>query len=156
MPEVLDSDQDFRLWTLLIRTRDAIFKARARELNAGGISNIQAAVLFVSQALGNKATPAELSRWLLREPHSISGLVDRMQSEGLVRKVKDLPKRNMVRIELTEKGQQAYEHSTKRETIHRIMCSLSEKEKQLLSSYLETLCSKAHEELGSEFKPPWP
>ena len=156
MQEFIDSDRDFRLCVLLIRTRDAIFKARAKELSAGSISNIQAAVLLVAQALGNEATPAELSRWLLREPHSVSGLIDRMQAEGLVKKVKDLPKRNMVRVELTEKGQKAYEHSKGRATIHRIMSSLSEEDKQQLSSYLETLRSKALEELGSEFKPPWP
>jgi len=156
MPEVLDKDQDFRLWTLLTRTRDAIFKARARELNTGGISSIQAGALFAIRVLGNEATPAELSRWLLREPHSVSGLISRMEAEGLIKKVKDLPRKNMVRVELTEKGQQAYEHSTKRASINRIMSSLSEKKKQQLSSYLETLRGKAHKELGNEFKPPWP
>ncbi|HUV56125.1 MAG TPA: MarR family winged helix-turn-helix transcriptional regulator [Dehalococcoidales bacterium] len=156
MPEVLDKDQDFRLWTLLTRTRDAIFKARAKELSTGGISNVQAAALFAIRALGNEATPAELSRWLLREPHSVSGLISRMEAEGLIKKAKDLPRKNMVRAELTEKGQQAYEHSTKRASINRIMSSLSEKKKQQLSSYLETLRGKAHEELGNEFKPPWP
>ena len=103
-----------------------MYKARTRELFQYGITPAEAAVLVIVQAIGEKATPAEISRWLFREPHSISGLLARMEKQGLVRKVKDLDRKNLVRVVITEKGQQAYQQSTKRESIHRIMSSLSE------------------------------
>ena len=114
MQDVSFTDQDYRLWVLLHQTRDAVHIARKKELGRFEISTIQAAALFIIQAIGEQATPAEISRWLFRKPHSVSGLLNRMEKEGLVKKTKDLDKKNLVRVTLTEKGRQAYNHSLKR------------------------------------------
>ena len=156
MKEFQHADQDYNLWWLLLLMRRIMYKARARELFQYGITPEQAAILFIVQAIGEKATPAEISRWLFREPHSISGLLARMEKEGLVRKVKDLDRKNLVRVVITEEGQQAYQQSTKRESIHKIMSSLSEEDHQQLRSYLEVLQNKALQELGVNHKPPLP
>ncbi|MDD5191225.1 MAG: MarR family transcriptional regulator, partial [Dehalococcoidales bacterium] len=108
------TDQDYNLWALFRQTRDAMIKARERELEKHGISSIQAAVLFTIQDIGPEATPAEISRRLVREPHSISGLLSRMEKQGVIKRAKDLPKRNMVRISLTAKGRELYQYSTQR------------------------------------------
>jgi DNA-binding MarR family transcriptional regulator len=141
-----DEDQD--LWFLLTHTRYAIFRAREKELQRYGVSPEQVSLLFVVQALGNKATPAALSRHILRQPHTVSALVDRMARRGLVKKVKDLDRKNLVRVVITEKGQKTYELSTKRGPIHRIMGSLDAKEKKEFRAYLERLLSKARKEIG--------
>ena len=141
-----DEDQD--LWFLLTHTRYAIFRAREKELQRYGVSPEQVSLLFVVQALGNKATPAALSRHILRQPHTVSALVDRMARRGLVKKVKDLDRKNLVRVVITEKGQKTYELSTKRGPIHRIMGSLDAKEKKEFRVYLERLLSKARKEIG--------
>jgi DNA-binding MarR family transcriptional regulator len=141
-----DEDQD--LWFLLTHTRYAIFRAREKELQRYGVSPEQVSLLFVVQALGNKATPAALSRHILRQPHTVSALVDRMARRGLVKKVKDLDRKNLVRVVITEKGQKTYELSTKRGPIHRIMGSLDAKEKKEFRIYLERLLSKARKEIG--------
>jgi MarR family transcriptional regulator, organic hydroperoxide resistance regulator len=141
-----DEDQD--LWLLLTHTRYAVFRAREKELLRYGLSPEQMGLLFVVQALGNKATPAALSRHILRQPHTVSALVDRMARRGLVKKVKDLDRKNLVRVVMTEKGQKAYEISTKRGPIHRIMNTLSEEEKKDFKEYLEKILSKARKEIG--------
>jgi len=74
--------------------------------------------------------------------------VDRMARRGLVKKVKDLDRKNLVRVVLTEKGQKTYELSTKRGPIHRIMSELSAKEKQEFKEYLVRLLAKARHEIG--------
>jgi DNA-binding MarR family transcriptional regulator len=79
-----------------------------------------------------------------------------MEKEGLVRKTKDLERKNLIRVSLTEKGQQAYYQSSRLESVHRIMSSLSEEERQQLSSCLETLRDRALKELGMEQRPPFP
>jgi len=76
--------------------------------------------------------------------------------KALLRKAKDLKRKNLIRVSLTEKGQQAYYQSTKLETIHGIMSSLSEEECQRLSPCLEILRDKALKQLGIEQKPPFP
>ncbi len=98
-------DKDYALWWLILQTRRSMHKARARELFRFGITPEEAAVLFVVSRIGDTATPAEISRWILREPHSTSGLLERMRKDGLIYKVKDLDKKNLVRVLINEKGQ---------------------------------------------------
>ena len=156
MKSILSSDQDYKLWVLLYQTRDALLKARKQELKRYGISPMRTAVLFVIQAIGNKATPAEISRWLFREPNSVSEILSRMEKAGLVRKVRDLGRNNSVRVAITEKGQQALYQATKTESIHRIVSSLSEEERQQLRSLLKTLRNEALNELKLSVKAPFP
>ena len=137
------NDQDYRLWVLLNQVRDAVLKARQKELNQYNISASQAAVLLVIEAIGPKATPAEISRRVFRKPHSVSGILSRMEKKGLVMRLKDLDRKNLVRVVLTGKGREAYYQSTKQESIRQIMSSLSEEERQQLTSSLETLRDKA-------------
>ncbi len=151
-----DPDQYYQLWWLILHTRRAMSKVRAKELSQYGITPEEAAVLFVVQTIGYKATPAEISRWLLRESHSVSSLISRMEKKGLVRRVKDLDRRNLVRVAMTKKGEQAYNQAAKRESIHQIMSHLPEEECQQLTACLERLRDKALEKLGVAKKPPFP
>ena len=138
-----NADQDYNLWMLLNKARDAVLKARRKELYQYNIPNRQAAALFAIQAIGDKATPIEIARWLFRESHSVLGLLSRMEKKGLVRTSKDLDRRNMVRVTLTEQGREAYSQSMKQESIHKIMAALSEEERQQLASSLQALLAEA-------------
>ena len=156
MKNLSSRDNVYYLWILLAQARDAILNARRKELHQYNISASRGAVLFAIQAIGEEATPAEIARWLFREPHSISELLSRMERDGLVRRVKDLCRKNLVRIVLTEKGLEVYYKSTKRELVCEIMSSLSEEERQQLKSSLQTLRDKALKELRIEHGIPFP
>ena len=93
MPEVQPVDQDYNLWVLLNQVLTFMLNARDRELMEYGQTTMQAAVLFIVNAIGETATPAAISRWFIRKPPAISGLLDRMEKAGLLVKVKDLPKK---------------------------------------------------------------
>ena len=150
------TNPDYILWTWLRQTSDAIHKARDKELKKYGATSILFGVLFIIQAIGDRATPAEISRWLFREPHSVSGLLSRMEKGGLVRRVKDLEKKNMVRVIVTEKGRQACHEAQMHDRLHEIMSSLSEEQRQQLRSSLQTLRDTALQELRVERKPLFP
>ena len=152
---VTSADRDYELWVLLHQTRDAIYKAREKELARFGLSSITAAALFIVEAINVPATPAEISRWLFREPHSVTGLLNRMEKQGLVRKTKDLEKKNLVRVTLTDKGREAHELSSHRAVIHRILSVLSEEQRQQLTSCLQTLLDMALGELRMDRKLPF-
>jgi len=150
-------DEDYKLWVLLSQAADTTLRARQKELDRYGISTAEASVLFVVQAIGDRATPAEITRWLLREPHTVTELLNRMERGGLVTKTKDLERKNLVRVSITEKGRQAYQQSTKRKSIRKLMSVLSREERQQLGSYLERLRNKALGELTEERpRPPFP
>jgi DNA-binding MarR family transcriptional regulator len=146
--------KDFATWMLLLQTRDALLQAREKELHQYGISAEQAEVLFILQAISYRPTPTDIARWMLRRPHTIGALLNRMERKGLVRKTKNSVRRNLVRVELTEKGQQAYYQATKMKSIHKVMSRLSEEEHQQLDWCLSTLRARELKELGLECKPP--
>jgi len=157
MEVLVTANDDYRLWVLLSQAHDAIVKAIEKELRPIGISMIQAAVLFIAKA-ADLATPAEISRWLFREPHTVSGLLGRMEKEGLVKQVKDLPRKNLIRIVLTERGEEAYKKSREMKVIREVMSSLSLRKRQSLRAYLETLRDKALEleAIRPSRRPPFP
>ena len=156
MSNSLSVDKDYTLWVLLLQARDVALKLRQKELRRYGISPEEAGVLFILHTIGNTATPAEISRWLLRKHHTVLGILGRMEKAGLIRKMKDSVRKNLVRVSLTEKGQQAYYQSIRIESIREIMSSLSEEERQQLNSCLQTLRDKALKGLGMDQKPPFP
>ena len=150
------TDRDCELWMLLQQACDSTRRARGNELREFGISMMQAAVLFIVKSIEGPATPAEISRWLFREPHTVSGLLERMEKQGLVRRVKDLERKNMIRVEITEKGEEAYQGSRELKVIRTILSSLSPEERDTIRPYLEALRNTALRELGVKHRLPFP
>ena len=156
MKDYILVDPDIKLWVLINQARAAMFAVEEKELRQYGISAMRAAVLFVVQLTDNKATPAEISRWLLRRSHSVSGLLQRMETDGLIKKVNDLDRRNVKRVVITEKGQQIYKQLKNRKVIRRIISSLSEEQHQQLTLYLKKLRDRSLKELGTDLNPYYP
>ena len=138
------------LWTVLHQARDAIFKFREKELQKIGISTAIAEVLFTIEDIGYRATPTEISSHLVREFHSVSSILSRMEKKGLVKKVNDLERKNLVRIYITDKGKQVYHEARKRESILNILSCLSETEVMQLALPLKKLRDEAIKSLGTE------
>lgn len=140
--KTMDNSDD---WRQLFRTFKALDRAREIELEQMGVTTIQADVLHALKTSTDPVTPAMLSRWLYREPHSISGLINRMEEQGLVRKSKDLRKKNMVRVTLTKEGEQAYEQTLGVKVYPKILSRLSKKELTSLKVHLDKLHAGAFE-----------
>jgi DNA-binding MarR family transcriptional regulator len=156
MNEQLSSDKYHILWLLLHQTQDAILKAREKDLNQYGISTPESRVLFVIINSGNNVTPANIARLTLREGNSVSTLLKRMEKKGLITRIKDPNRKNMLRVSLTKKGEHAYSQSIKRESIQSIMSVLSVDECQQLELYLKKLRAQAFNQLINEQLFPFP
>jgi DNA-binding MarR family transcriptional regulator len=146
----INEDDDYNLIALINQTGHAFSLARTRELATRGLSMMRAAVLLVLQVRDNNATPTEISQWLLREPHTISALLDRMERDGLIRRYRDLHKRNTVRVAMTEKGRTAYQESLERETFHSVMSVLSAEEREQLRCVMTKLWLRVLHEVKHE------
>jgi DNA-binding MarR family transcriptional regulator len=143
-----DGDRDYALWNLFSRSMYAANRAREKEFLRYHISPEQSEVIFVAKFLKGLATQAEISRYLIRQPHTVASIVNRMEEKGLVEKVRDLKHKNMFRVVITEKGEKAYAYTNRRITIHRLMNSLSDNEKRQFGQYLEKIMAVAKIELG--------
>jgi DNA-binding MarR family transcriptional regulator len=96
--------EDFELARLLTITRDAIRKARQKELDQFDVNIRRASLLRAIDSLGDRATPVAIAQWLLRERHTVSELLGKIETEGLAKKIRDLDRKNRVRVVLTAKG----------------------------------------------------
>lgn len=139
---------NFVLWQLLHRTFRAADKVRERELEQWGLTAQKSAVLRVVLRLGREATPKEISRQLVLEKNTISEQLKRMEREGLVKKVKDPDRKNVVRIEVTDRGYEFHLKTRTQSSIEKIMSALTDEEKRELWSTLSKIREKANQELG--------
>ena len=98
-------------------------------------------------------TLTEISKWIMREPHSVSSLINRMDRLGLVKKIKE-PESNKITVILTDTGRELYSHTTNK-SITMIFSALSAKEKKEFQFDLKKLRSKARDLLGMDYKPPF-
>jgi DNA-binding MarR family transcriptional regulator len=146
--DVITIDQSVGLWMMLRRTGRLIAKSRQRELAKYDISDDASAVLFTVSFLGRQAIPATISKYLFLERHSVSQLLTRMEKDDLIRRVKDLERKNYVRIELTVKGQDAFIKSSKQRSTKPIIAVLTEEEQKQAWSYLIRLRDRAIKKLG--------
>jgi DNA-binding MarR family transcriptional regulator len=146
----------FKPWWLLHQARDVAYRVRTRELSQYNITIEQAAILFIIKILKDlkrKSTPGEISKGVLKEPHSVSKILTRMEKQGLLIKTIGLgKKKNEVHITLTEKGEQAYINTLKRDSIREVMSCLSEEESRQLSSLLEKIRDRALQALTKRNK----
>ena len=143
----------FNLWVTMSRVRYAIFRLREAELKPYHISPEQAATIAVIRGLNNEATPAELARWLFRKPNTVSAILKVMEKNGLIKKRKDPYAKNIVRVSLTEKGEQTHKATFHRESVNKIMSVLTKDECDCLQRCFDKIMAKAGIELGIEQKP---
>lgn len=135
-------EPDYTLWAMIIQTRDVIFRARDAELITYGITSVEARALFIINLIGEQATPAMISRWMLREHNTVTALLKRMESKGLILKKKDPDKKNSWLISLTETGEEAYRNSLRREAIQEIFSVLNDEEHRMMTENLQKVCDQ--------------
>ena len=137
------------LWALLSQASNALGRVADSELSQVGISMMQAAVLVFVKNSKEPVIPAHISRWLFREPHTVSQLLMRMEKQGLVKRTKDLDRKNQVRITLTEKGEKAFQKQSEMRGIGRILSTLTPEECNKLGASLKKLRDEAVKELDT-------
>jgi DNA-binding MarR family transcriptional regulator len=116
-----------------------------------GLSMMQAGVMVSIKLMEEPATPAKLSRWLFRERHTVFALIKQMEKRDLIKCVKDLERKNMIRVTLTQKGEEVYRKILpKIEVLTQIMSCLSDAEKAELAAYLSKLRTSAVSMLGTK------
>jgi DNA-binding MarR family transcriptional regulator len=150
-----DLNQEYyRLWVLLRQVGHLMTELRRADLLVYGMSPAQAATLRSAAHLGKTATPAEISRWLMRKPHTITHLLNRMEKVGQIKKVQDLKRKNQIRITLTPKGEHDYDAIKKVEYPHPILGFLNDQEKETLELCLNKIRTRLLEELRITYRPP--
>ena len=149
------ADENYKLAMLLRQASDSMLRARQAELMDIGVTTIEASTLLAIDSLGDRALPMRISEWILRRPNSTSGLLQRMEKDGLVKRAYDLERKNLVRMALTDYGREVLEKVAVRSSVHQVFDALAEGERECLQSVLVHLRTEALS-LLREKEPPFP
>jgi DNA-binding MarR family transcriptional regulator len=148
------NDLDVNLYILLDQTDSIVTNAIELEIKHLKMTQPQVRVLNMLSREDRPVTLDELANWTLKEFNSVSTLINRMETKGLVRKIKkngDLK----TYITLTEKGSDLYHKQVTERSIHLIFDNLSSVEKKQLDSILKKVRDTTRDLLGLDYRPPF-
>ena len=148
MAQQIKADKDYTLLTSLLQVAKIFVKVRERELLPQNLSATSADILFLIDAMGNDVIPAKISRMLLREPHSISGILMRMEKHGLIKRAKNMERKNLIRVTLTSKGETVLKQAMKKEGVNHVLSKLTEEQRRQLKQSLAALKDAGMKELN--------
>lgn len=140
------SDRAYRLYLLLAYTRDEMFRVRKKELASHTVLPAQSSILMAISRLGDKATPTTISHLIPRDSQTICGILNRMERQELIKRMKSPDNGKTTIINLTEAGRRASLFAMRHESINHMFDSLSEEEQRLLESCLMKLYDRSLKE----------
>ena len=88
----------------LLRADERVGRAFDRALEGTGVTAVQFNVLMELAADGGRLPLCDVAQRLLRSPANISALIDRMERDGLVRRIRGERDRRTVLAEISERG----------------------------------------------------
>lgn len=135
-------EEAYKLFLLINQTADGLRKLRQRSLETCGITMEQAAALICIKNLGGRATSSELSKWLFREPNTITALVNGMEKRGLLVRVPSEENKKIKYLQLTQRGEETLEESSNLEFLHSTILQLSPAKRKQFKTTLEMLREK--------------
>ncbi len=156
MYDITFDDPTMTTWSLLRQTWIVTNKVAETRLSRLGLTPEKAAVLWACRDYPGVLTPAEISRLVFREAQSIAGLLNRMEKEGLVKRIPKRKGRPFTEIQLTAKGKELCDpaiHALK-DLIQGFTSDLSPDERQQLHGILEKLRQKMFDQLHMELGHP--
>jgi DNA-binding MarR family transcriptional regulator len=142
--------EEYEFWILMTQVVEGLAKVNENELRPLGISPIQLSVMYVVKTAKEPLIGSEIARRILRRPQSVHQLLDRMENQGMVRRIRNIEGKREVPIELTEKGETLFIDAGKIHVIPEILGQISSEERKLVRSILEKLRTATYEKLAPQ------
>ena len=137
------SESNFALWLLIGRVNHEIMLARQKELRKYNIPIQQTLFLYTLQSLGSKATISEVAKAMERTVPVTAQHAAKMENYGLIKRIKNSPRSNLLRLELTDKGVEMVKLARKSHCVDSILSFLDKAERQQMESELTRILVKA-------------
>ena len=133
------ADPVVNAYVLLLNTTDIVARHAETQLSKLSITATQFTVLVTLSVCQQPPTLTELSHRLFRTKNSLTTVIDNMERDGLVKRVRDNADRRAIRVMATEKGAQLFEtvRAPSRELVYQIMSCYNEEDLSRLSELLQ-------------------
>ena len=139
MSYAVPSDIITKAWVLFDQTSAVVYRAFSKRVRPTGVSLEQTRVLFALSRASSPLTRTEISRVVVRRPHTITALLQGMQRAGLIAKIRDDKNKKLVMVEMTQKGKEALKQVLQSQPAMELISSLSGEELHQLIGILEKL-----------------
>ena len=124
------SESNFELWLFFGKAHHSVELARQRELNQYRVPHRQTHVLRTIKDLGKQATLAAVAREVDRKVSVITKQAISMERDGLIERIQDTPKSNLIRLQLPDKGLQMIKVAGKSKSFDEIFSFLTHQERE--------------------------
>jgi len=112
IPKAATSAQGTGEWQSLYQAYNAVFKAQESALIPQGISLPQLQLLGLLARERRPLTITQLAKWMVKEPNSLTGLVDRTEAKGWVHTHGDPKDRRKRLVEFTSAGVKKFQEAS--------------------------------------------
>lgn len=127
---------------LLTKTQQVVFQQFKARLAEYDVTPVQYGVLKCLWCQ-NGQNPSQLAGSLSLDSSTISGILDRMENKGMIKRIADHRDRRSLKVVLTEQGRLLEEPVTEiiEEENRNVLCNLNKEEQAMLVEYLNRICS---------------
>ncbi len=148
--EIKDHSLNSEAWTLLQRTRDLLFRCQDQVVSEFGLTAEQYTVLLAMKQLDDPVRPTDVGRLVGHKVNTVSMIVDRMVTIGLVERTRDLPDRRAVRLVFTSKGERAFKQAAPQvqKLIDEVFSPIPTEDRRTLIRHLKKLRDGTLKRLG--------
>ena len=142
-------------WAQLRHTWLAMNRVAETRLGEIGATPESIGVLWACRDYPGPLHPAEIARLVFRAPHTVAGMLNRMEKEGLIVRIPKEPGHPFTEVKLTAKGEEACGPAIDilKDVIAETMSVLSEEELEQLLEMTRVLLLKALDMLHMKLKP---
>lgn len=155
-------DPVINAYVLLLNTSDIVSRYTEVELAKLGITPTQYTVLVTLRYCEKPPTLTELGQRLFRTKNGLTTVIDNMEREGLVKRVRDNADRRAIRVMATEQGKKLFEMvlPSSRELVYKVMSCYKEDDVSHLTELLQRVRNHVLRKLadgdGHRPKAAWP
>ena len=148
IPKAASAAQGTGEWQSLYQAYNAVFKAQESALIPQGISLPQLQLLGLLARERRPLTITQLAKWMVKEPNSLTGLVDRTEAKGWVHTHGDPKDRRKRLVEFTNAGVKKFQEASAvaNDAGDKLFGKLSQSEK----ASLKTSCEKIRDAAAAD------
>ena len=149
------SDPAFATHALLRQAWIAVSKVMEQRLAKVDLTPEKLAVLWACRDYPSTLIPAELSRLLFREEQTVTGLLNRMERDGLIKRIPKRKGKPFTEIKITGRGEEALATALpiQKALIEELASNLTAKQQEDLQDSLRVMRDKSLETLNLEPRP---
>ena len=143
---------------LLYQAETTLSKLVERSLLEFGLSTPQMLLLGALYWDGRPLVPRRIRNTLVVEAQSLTGLIDRLEAQGLAQRLSHPKDRRKIRVQITPKGRKRYEEASARsdKTLETYFKALTLRERQQLRTAMFKLRGAGYSPLGLVHKAAYP